>query len=240
MVLGSIINAGAIVVGGLIGLSARRDLTVRQQYFLKTVVGILALYTGFRMVWMSVGGTWGRVGLQLGIAVGALVAGHFVGRLLGLQKQSNKLGAYARERYARAKGSDRRDFGEGFIISSILFCVGPLGVIGAFQEGLQNQQQTLMIKGLMDGMAALALARVLGPGTLLAALPVLALQGTLTLLARLGLPWMAQPAFIDGFCAVGGWLVAATSLVILDVRKVRLADYLPALIFGPWLRRWLD
>lgn len=237
--IGSWANFGAIVLGGILGLSRRRDLSPRQQYFLKTVLGVLALYTGFRMVWMSVGGSPGRVLLQVGAALAALVVGNLIGSALGFQRQVNELGRYARERFAAVRGGGRKDFSEGFVTCTILFGVGPLSIVGALQEGLQHDPRILLLKAAMDGLASVALARVLGVGAIAAALPVLAYQGTLTLLARLLRPTVEYPGVLDGLGAAGGFLVAATSLIILDVRKVRLADWLPALVIAPCLRLFL-
>ncbi len=235
-VVGTLINVGAIVVGGVVGLSVRRDLAPRHQLFLKTLLGVLALYAGFRLVWLSVGGSPGRTLLQLGLALLALVVGNQVGRALGLQRQLNRLGRYAGERFARAKSAGGKDFSEGFVTCSILFCVGPLAILGSLQDGLNGDPRTLALKGLMDGLATLAFVRVFGPGAIAAALPVLAYQGTLTLLARSLRPMVEHPAVLNGIGAVGGFMVAATALIILDVRKVRLGDYLPALVLGPLLR----
>lgn len=228
-----------IVLGAAAGLGIRKDLSPRHQFFLKTVLGVLAIYTGFRMVWGSIGGTGWRVLGQVGLALLSLVIGNLIGKALGLQKQSNKLGKYARDRFAQARTRGRSEPGDGFVTCAILFCVGPLAVLGALQEGLQNDPRILLIKAVMDGLAAFAFVRVFGAGVLLSALPVLAYQGTITLGARVLRPMLEQPAVWDGVSAVGGLLVATTSLVILDVRKVPLADYLPSLLVGPLLWRLL-
>lgn len=236
-VVGTVVNAAAIVVGGMAGMGIRKDLSPRHQLLLKTVLGVLAIYTGFRMVWMSLGGVWWRVALQIGVALLALVLGNLIGKGLGLQKQSNKLGQYARERFSRARATGKSDAGDGFVTCAILFCVGPLAILGSLQEGLRNEPQTLLIKAVMDGLAALAFVRVFGPGVMLSALPVLAYQGAITLGARALRPMLAHPAMLEGVGAVGGLLVASTALLILDVRKVPLADYLPSVLLAPLLWR---
>ena len=237
--VGTWVNVAAIVVGGLLGWGIRKDLAPRHQFFLKTALGVLAIYAGFRMVWESVGGTFWKVSGQCGLALLALVIGNLIGKALGLQKQSNKLGKYARDRFAKASDQGKPEAGDGFVTCAILFCVGPMSILGALQEGLRNDPKILLIKAVMDGMAAFAFVRVFGPGVLLSALPVLAYQGTLTLGARTLRPMLEQPAVWDGLTAVGGLLVASTSLVILEVKRVPLADYLPALVVGPVLWRWL-
>lgn len=234
--VGTLVNAGAIVAGGLIGLSVKRDLAPRHQLLLKTLLGVLSLYAGFRMVWTSIGGTFGRVALQLLAALVALVLGNLLGRALGLQRRVNELGRYARERFTAAKSGKGPEAGDGFVTCTILFCVGPLAILGALQDGLQHDPRTLLIKAALDGLSAVAFVKVFGPGVIFSALPVLAYQGTLTLLAQVLRPMVENPAMLDGLGATGGFLVASTALLILDVHKVRLADWLPALVLGPLLR----
>jgi len=236
-VVGTWINVAAIVVGGVLGFSVRKELPRRQQEFLKVLLAVLVLYTGFRMVWFSVGGSLWRMVLQLLAALLALILGNLIGKAAGLQRQVNALGRYASERYQRARTSGRTDFTEGFVSCTILFCLGPLAILGAVQEGLSDDPRVLLVKALLDAVAALAFVRVFGAGVLLSALPVLAYQGTLTLMVRWLRPMVAQPAMLDGVGATGGLLVAMTSLLILEVKKVPLADYLPALILAPVL--WL-
>ncbi|MCC6234964.1 MAG: DUF554 family protein [Verrucomicrobiales bacterium] len=234
--IGTAINAAAVAAGGFIGLSVSRDMSPRHQFFLKTLLGVLALYTGFRMVWMSVGGSLGRVILQVLIALIALAFGSALGRVLGIQRQLSSLGRYANERFSKSRTTRRRDFSEGFVTCSILYCVGPLAIVGPLQEGLQNDPRILLLKAVMDGLASVAFARVFGGGAVLAALPLLAYQGSITLGARALRPWLEHPAVLDGFSSVAGLLVAITSLVILDIKKVPLGDYLPALALAPLLR----
>ncbi len=236
VVVGTLVNVAAIVAGGVVGLSVKRELAPRHQLFIKTILGVLALYAGFRMVWMSMGGGVPRMILQGLLALAALVLGNLVGKSLGLQRRVNELGRGAREKFAAASASGRRNFGEGFVTCSILFCVGPMAILGALQDGLQGDPRTLMIKAMMDGLAMVAFVKVFGPGSILAALPVLAYQGTITLLsAWLGMA-TKNPGMVDGIGVTGGLLVAMTSLLILEVKKVRLADYLPALVFAPLFR----
>lgn len=238
--LGTVANAGAILLGGLLGLAMKRDLAPRHQVFLKTLLGALTALVGFRMVWAGVGGSFGRVTLQIVVALLALLVGNLLGAVLRLQRGVNRLGRYARERFEEAQRSPPPRAGDGFIACTLLFCLGPLAIVGALQEGLRDDPGALLIKAAVDGLSAFGLARVFGPGALAAALPLLAYQGIIALAGRLLRPELAgTPAMLDGFGVVAGLLVTITSLVILDVRKVRLADYLPALIAAPFLRLWL-
>lgn len=234
--IGTIVNAGAIAAGGLLGLTVRKELSARKQTWLKTAMGVIALYLGFRMVWLSVGGSLGSVLLQGIVALVALLLGAWIGRVLGIQKQLSQLARYAGDQFTKARGARRPDFSAGLVACSILYSVTPLAFVGPLQEALRADPRVLLLKAAMDGLASVAFARVFGAGAVLAALPVLAFQGTLTLTARAVLPWLQQASLLHGFGCVAGLLVAATSLVILDVKKVPLGNYLPALILGPLLR----
>lgn len=239
VVIGTAVNAGAIVLGGTAGLLWGREPSARWQGWLRSLMGVGALWLGFRAAWLGVHGSVGRVGLQVGAALLSLMLGNLVGKACGLQRQVNRLGRYAGDHYRQAQAGGRTTFGDGLVTSAILFCVGPLAVLGSLQDGLLGDPRTLILKGAMDGLATLAFVRVLGGGSLVAALPVLAYQGTLTLLARSLAMATSQPAVLDGIGVVAGLLVAMSALIIFEVRKVPLWDYLPALALAPLVRWWV-
>lgn len=235
---GSLVNAGTIVGGGLLGLGLKREPSARQQLFLKSLLAFLATFLGFRLVWLALGGSPGAVLLQLASLILALVLGNLLGRTLGLQGALNRLGRHARTCLERTDDPARRRAGDGLVTGAILFAATPLAVLGALQEGLRGDPIPLLLKAVLDAMAAFSLVRVLGSGIVLAAIPTLAFQGTLTLLSRAAVHALPNPA-LHGFSAMTGLLLATVSLVILDVRKVPLADYLPALVLAPLFWIWL-
>lgn len=237
--VGTWINAGAVVLGGCLGLSVRRDPSPRTRQLLKALIAAASLWTGLNLVWTGVGGSPGRVLAQLGLALLALIIANALGKALGLQRQLNALGRYARDRFTRVRQSGRPDFSEGLVVAAILFCATPLALVGPLLDGLLGDPRPLAIKAAIDGLAALALARFLGAGTLVAALPLLAFQGSITLAAAGLRPWMVHPGLTPGLLVASGLLVTLSILIVLDVRKVPLADYLPALVFAPVLRLWI-
>ncbi len=232
------VNAGAILAGGILGLSLRRGPSARQQHWLRVALAAVAVVLGFSLAWQSLRGSPGRMALQAAVALLALVLGNLIGRALALQRELNRLGRYAGEHMNRARRGGP-DFSAGFVTGTIVFCASPLALLGAFREGLEADPRPLLLKAAIDGLSMLGLARMFGFGSLLSALPVLALQGSLTLLAGATRPLLEHPAALHGFNSVCGLLIAMTSLVILDVRKVPLANYLPALALAPVLRLWL-
>jgi uncharacterized membrane protein YqgA involved in biofilm formation len=239
--IGTLLNASAILAGGVAGLTLARHLTPSRQLQLKLLLGILAAYVAIFTIWSALKNYSGTTGLKLlGITILAIFLGNAVGLLLRLQRGLNCIGKHLQARFQGPTEQRARShrFSEGFITCSLLFCVGPMAIIGSLQDGLSGNFKTLAIKGLLDGLATMGMVGTFGPGVMLAAIPVLAYQGTLTLLARGLESTLQQQLLVDSVNATGGWLVLFTTLVILDVRKVPLANYLPSLLIAPALAKW--
>lgn len=232
------LNAAGILLGGLLGLTLSKQLTPARQHFLKVAMGAFIVFIGLKMTVMSMGGGFGAIGKQLLIVLLSLTLGRILGRLLHLQKASNRLGRYAKERLSASGGTRAQRHSEGFITCSLLFCVGPMAILGALQDGLDGKYQTLAVKAIMDGLATMAFVTTFGWGAMLSVVPVVAYQGTITLGARLLAPHLEQQALLDSVNATGGMLVFCIALVILEIRKVELADYLPSLAVAPVLAWW--
>jgi uncharacterized membrane protein YqgA involved in biofilm formation len=113
-----------------------------------------------------------------------------------------------------------------------------MAILGALQDGLFGNVRTLAIKSALDGLATLAFVKVFGWGVMLAAIPVLAYQGSITLAANLAEPYLRDPRLLEALSLTGGLLVFSIALVLLDLKKVALADYLPSLVYAPVLT-WL-
>lgn len=235
---GTLINTAAILVGGFLGLKAARQISVPAQTRIKLVLAAFTIFAGMSMIWKGTGGSFGNVLKQLGIAMLALVLGNALGMALRLQNGLNQLGHYAKERLAKASPEDDHRFSEGFVTCTLLFCVGPMAILGALEDGMHGEYKILALKSAMDGLAAMGFAAMFGPGVLLAALPVLAYQGTLTLLANALAQHLNDPLLLDSMRVTGGMVVLCITVVILDLRKVPLANYLPSLIVAPLLTHW--
>ncbi len=236
--IGTILNTAAIVIGGTFGLTVAREISQKTQQWMKLGLGAFIIYAGFSTMWGALSGSLGRILKLLGIVLLSLVLGNVVGKLLRLQKGLNHLGRYAKERFAQAQHSSDSRVGEGFITCTVLFCVGPMAFLGALQDGLTGNFRTLAIKSALDGLSSIAFAKTFGWGVLLSALPVLAYQGTVTLAATAVQPFLENKDVLDSINATGGLLVSFIALIVLEVKKVPLADYLPSLIFAPFLAAW--
>jgi len=233
---GTALNVAGILIGGLIGLTRRKPLPPETESFLKVGLGAFTVFYGLRLTWLSLSGSLGHVLKQLLIAVLAMMLGKLTGRLLRIQKASNRLGQAARERIAAASSPGPRRFSDGFKTCAALFCAAPLAVLGAVQDGLSGYFYPLGVKAVMDGLATMGFVGLFRWGVMLAALPVLAFQGTITLACAQWLkPLLVAHELVDSVNAAGGLLVFCVALVILGLKKIELADYLPSLAFAPLL-----
>ena len=236
--MGTILNAVGILAGGVIGLTVANRIKPSTLLVMKAMLGALTVFVGLKLTLTSLSGSFGSVMKQLGIVVLALTLGRMTGRLLHLQKFLNGLGRYAKERYTRTDINSPQRLSEGFITCTLLFCVGPMAIIGALQDGLEGHWQTLGIKALMDGLATMAFVTTFGWGVMLSVIPVVAYQGTITLGARFLAPYLQDLPLMDSVNATGGLLVFCIALIILELKKIELADYLPSLAFAPLLTWW--
>jgi uncharacterized membrane protein YqgA involved in biofilm formation len=226
-------------------LTLRKQMSQATQVGIKSGLGLLVIFVGLKTTWTSLGGGVWPVTKQVLIVILALTLGRLTGRLLHLQKGLNRLGQYARERFSKTAAPDASGppashrWAEGFITCTILFCVGPMALLGSIEDGLSGRWQTLGAKAIMDGLATMAFVGTFGWGAICAVVPVVAYQGTITLAAQ----WMApvlnnDPALVNSVNATGGLLVFCIALIILEVKKFEVADYLPSLAFAPLLT-WL-
>jgi uncharacterized membrane protein YqgA involved in biofilm formation len=241
--IGTLLNVAGILAGSVVGLARRKGFSTAAESFSRVALGAFTVFCGLRLTWVSLEGTWRHVLKQLVVAVLALMLGRITGRLFRLQKMSNRLGRYARDRIEAAQPGRRDLLSDGFKACSVLFVAAPLGILGGVQDGLSGYFYPLAVKGVMDGLAAAGFALIFGWGAMLAALPVLAFQGTVTLFClRMAGPFLEAHSVAHDLTrsvnAAGGLLVFSVALVMLQLKKVELADYLPSLVWAP-LVTWL-
>lgn len=241
--LGVAINAAGIVLGTVAGLTVARQLSPVQQQRLRLFVGAAAVYWGCRLTWEAVGGSPSHVFKQLGIALLSLSLGNVAGALLRLHRASTALGKIAAERFRPAATEPGRPAhpirpADGILAATILFCIGPIAIIGAAQQGLANDWRTLALKALIDGVTALGFVPSTGWSVALAAIPVVLYQGAWTLAAAALAPHIGDANLIDAFTAAAGLIVACSSVVIFGARKFPLTNLLPALVIAPLLTAW--
>jgi len=244
-VLGTYINAAAIILGGIIGFLLIKPLNANQQNFLKTGLAVFTIFFGLRLLWESVNGNFFQILGQLGIVTLALMAGSITGRLLRLQHTSNRLGQYARERMIAARPDSPNRLNDGFNVCALLYCFAPLAWLGSVHDGLSNYSYPLAVKAVMDGLATMSFVKMFGWGAMLSALPVFALQGCITVAcATYALPFLEnhhtlmEHNLVNSVNATGGILIVCVGFLIMEIKKVPVTDYLPSLLFAP-LFTWL-
>lgn len=239
-VIGTLINTGAVLAGGAVGLLSSRSPSNRLQVNLKYFLGAMVIYVGFSTTWKSLGNSgFSHIPKQLGIVFLALILGNVIGRGLRLQDRLNWIGDFSRKAMSRGEAGEGNRWSDGFVTCTLLFCVGPMAILGSIEDGINGTFKTLGIKSVMDGMAAMMFARTFGWGVMMSAIPVLAYQGTITLAAQSIKPFLDEnPDLMHALNASGGLIIVCIAVVILEIQKVPLANYLPTLVVAPLLAWW--
>ncbi len=236
--VGTLINVVAILVGTTLGVLAGHRLPQRTRDTVTDALGLVVLVVGALNIAAirdddfvaAVGGAW-----TLLVVLGALVIGGVAGSLLRIEDRMEDLGGWLQTRLSRGGGTaDRERFVEGFVTASLLFCIGPLAILGALSDGLGNGIDQLLLKSALDMFAALAFATTLGWGVALSALSVAVYQGVVTVLG-ISLGAVLPDAMIAAMTATGGILLLGVGLRLLNVRATPVGDLLPALIVAPLL-----
>ena len=220
---GTILNFITVVAGAVTGKLIGERLPPRMRETVMHVIALVTLVIGADMALK----TRNPLVLLLSLVLGAVV-----GELLRVEDGINRLGELAERRLSREGNGD---FARGFITTSILFCVGPMTLLGCLNDGLRGDYRLLAIKSTLDGISAIAFASALGWGVLLSALTVLLVQGTLSLGAHALAPLLSDPAGQAELFAAGGVMMLGLGLRILELKPIRVGNLLPALLFAPLL-----
>jgi uncharacterized membrane protein YqgA involved in biofilm formation len=221
--IGTFINVAAILVGGSLGLLIGNRLPERLKATVIAGMGLFTAVTGIKMFFETQNSLF---------VLGGLVIGALLGEWWKIEHGLQHLGELLEKRFSRADGESGR-FVRGFMIASLLFCIGPIAILGSIQAGLTGDTNLLVIKSVLDGFAAMAFASTLGVGVLFSAAMILVYQGAITLLAAqlnaiVTKPMMAELTATGGVLLVG---IAISSL--LEIKKIRVGNFLPALVIAP-------
>ena len=239
--IGTIVNVAGIAAGGVAGMAGKKSFSPATQFYFKMFLGLATVCSGLYLTWISVNGPFLQILKQLVIVVVSLMLGKLTGRLLQLQKSSNRLGQLARDRMGAARPGNPNRFNDGFVVCATLFCAAPLGILGAIHDGLSGYFYPLAVKAVMDGLAAMSFVSIFGGGVVLSGVPVLIFQSTITwLCSRFLLPFLSAHGLVDPVNATGGLLIFCVGLLIFEIKKIEVTDYLPALIFAPLLAYFLS
>lgn len=232
--VGTLVNVATILFGGFLGLFLGSRLPERVRQTVIAGLGLFTLAYGLKLF----------LSTQNALAVlGSLLIGVLLGEWLQIDRALQRLGVWLESRFTKIEnGSSDNRFVRGFVTASLVFCVGPMAILGSIQDGLTGEYQTLVVKAVLDGFGALAFASSLGVGVLFSAGIVLFYQGIISLMA------VQVQSFVTGAMmvemnATGGVLLLAIALSsLLEIKKLRTGNFLPALVIAPLmvlLMQWL-
>lgn len=216
--IGTLVNTGAVIVGSAIGLTAGTRLPERIKTILMQALGLSVVAIGLRMALKADHAL---------LAIACLLLGGVSGELLRIEQRLENLAETLRQ-WLR---SDSSRFVEGFVTATLLYLTGAMTIVGSIQDGTVGDPSVLLIKSLLDGVASVALASSLGVGVLFSALPVLLVQGGITLLAG-QLAFLSQPAVLDAVNATGGLLILGIGINLLGIGRIQVGNLLPALLYA--------
>jgi uncharacterized membrane protein YqgA involved in biofilm formation len=222
---GTFINVAAILIGGTIGLIFGARIPER---FKNTVIAGMGLFTaamGLQMFFKS--------GNQL-IVLGAIIIGAMLGEWIGIEDWLQTLGQTLEKRFSRdTETGAGSKFVRGFMVSSLLFCIGPMAILGSIQDGLSGDYKLLAVKSTLDGFASIAFASTLGIGVMFSSLIILVYQGGISLLANQLNAIVTDPMMAEMTATGGVILMGVAFNNLLEIKKIRVGNFLPALAIAP-------
>lgn len=237
-ITGTLINAFTVIVGGTLGVSLGNRLPEKMRQTVLSGLGLMTLVLGMTMAIQT------RNTL---IPLFSVLIGGIIGEALHIEEGLERLGRWFEARFGRRAGAGTArgaSIAQGFITASLVFCVGPLTILGSIQDGLMGNYTLLAIKSALDGFAGMALAASLGAGVILSALTVLGFQGGLSLLALLFGAALGgvtrETAWVIEMTATGGVVILSIGFLLLDIKRIRAANLLPAIFVAPLLALSLE
>ncbi len=237
--IGTAVNVGTVLLGSALGVLLGHRLRARTRDVVTDALGLVTLLiAGTSAVAVLDPDLRERVGSSapMLVVLGSLLVGGIAGSLLRLEQRVESFGGWLQARLSRGSGGsvERHRFIEGFVAASLLFCTGPLTILGSLNDGLGQGADQLFLKATLDGFAAIAFAASFGWGVAASAVTVLLVQGSLTLVG-LGLGDVLPAPHLAALTAVGGLLLVGVALRLLRIREIPVADLLPALLVAPVL-----
>jgi uncharacterized membrane protein YqgA involved in biofilm formation len=221
--LGTLINTATVLVGGSVGLIIGDRIPDRIRTIVVQVIGLVTLGLGLSDVLKTHNMVFPLVGMVLG---------GIIGELLAIERRLEGLGEVIRRRFARNQEPGK--FVNGFVTATLLFCIGPLTILGAMQDATGETPQLYIIKGTLDGFMNVIFGAIYGIGAVFSALSIFVVQGSLTLGGSALDNLLNDRMRIELFSA-GGFAVMAIGLNLLEIKKIRLGSLLPGLVITPLL-----
>jgi uncharacterized membrane protein YqgA involved in biofilm formation len=241
--IGTVVNVAAVLLGSAIGVLVGHRLSQRTRDVVTDGLGLVTLLIAGSAATSISDPAWSRAvgdSAPMLIVLGSLVLGGIIGSVLGIEERLEGFGGWlqgrllARARRRGAAGTDRQRFIEGFVTASLVFCVGPLTVLGSINDGLGNGADQLYLKSALDGFAAIAFAASLGWGVAASVVALVAVQGSLTALGAV-LGDVLPAAQVAALTATGGLMLVGVALRLLRIKQLPVGDLLPGLLIAPLL-----
>jgi hypothetical protein len=222
---GTILNIVTVLIGGALGMLVGARLPERVRQTVVAGLGLFTLGIGIQMFLKTENPI---------VVLGSLLLGGLIGELVRIEDGLRSLGGYLERRFTGSRADDQGSrFIRGFLTASLVFCVGPMTILGSIQDGLNGDYSLLAIKSVLDGFASLAFASSLGVGVLFSSLIILVFQGGLSLLAAQANA-ITTPAMLNEMTAAGGILLVGIGISsLLEIKPIRVGNYLPALLIAP-------
>ncbi|MBO8137156.1 MAG: DUF554 domain-containing protein [Desulfotomaculum sp.] len=223
--LGTIVNAAAIAAGVSIGMIFKRGISAQVQNTIMQGLGLAVLLIGLKTAWQ----TENELIPILSLALGALL-----GEYMGIEDKLNKLGMWLESKV----GNNHGTVAKAFVTASLIYCVGAMAIMGAIEDGLTGDPKTLYAKSALDGISAIIFTSTMGIGVIFSTIPVLIYQGSITLLADY-IKEILTGSMIIEMNATGGLLIFGIGLNILGIKKIKVGNLLPSIIFAVllvWLK----
>lgn len=221
--LGVIVNAAAVILGSLLGMVFKKGISEKINKAVMVGIGLCIIYIGIEGSLCEANPI---------IAVISIVLGTIIGTLLNIDGALNRIGDKLSSKLN--KNSKASTFTEGFVTSSLLFCVGAMAIVGSITAGLIGDNSTLYTKSILDFVSAIMLSSTLGIGVLFSFIPLAIYQGTIALCAGFLQPLLSEGA-INALSLVGSLLILALGLNLVGVPKIKVANYLPAVFVAPFI-----
>ena len=215
IIIGTIVNAVAIIIGGLAGALLGDRFSENIKVTVIQGLGLTILLVGSQMAFKSE---------NILMVIFSIVIGGVLGEWIDLEAYLRRLGEWIESKFK----SKESNIATAFVRTSLIYCVGAMAIMGAIQDGLNNDPSTLLAKAMIDGFSAIALAATMGIGVALSAVPVFIYQGAITIMAS-WVEGIMTPAIITEMTATGGLLIMGIGLNILEVTKIRVGNLLPAI-----------
>ncbi len=218
--VGTVINVGTVLVGSLTGVCIGSRLSDPMRNTVLQGVGLITLLVGIQMALET---------HNILIVMGGMLLGGILGELLRIHDGLDRLGKLLQPLVPEGGGGH---VAEGFVTASLVFCVGPMAILGSIQDGLSGDYRLLSVKSVLDGFASVAFSASLGWGVAFSTVTLLLYQGGLTLFAGLFSTVLTEP-MIQEMTATGGLIIVGIGIKLLEIKEIRLANFLPALVVAP-------